>query len=438
MQKAIEKAVKSFLENTEKRDVKVISHHDTDGITSAAILAKTLKRLDKKFSIKIVKQLDKEQVDCLKKSCKKEVVIFLDLGSSLLDEISGFQNPVFVIDHHELSSQATDNVTVINPHLFGEEEISGAGLTYLFAKALIPESKDLANLAVLGMVGDMLDREVSKLNNKIIEDAEVVIKKGLMLYPATRPIHKALEFSSSIYIPGVTGNPKGVMSMLREVDIKKQGNEYKSLLNLDEEETSRLITAILLRTHQTPDRLIGNLYLVKFFNKLEDARELSAMINACSRLGYSDTALAFCLDNKKAKTRAETIYADYKQHLVKALNYADANKVEGKGYVILNARDEIKDTMIGTVASILSMSKNYPDGTVIIAMSYDQERIKVSARVAGKNGRNVREVLMNVTSDFGAECGGHAMAAGCLISKDQETKFLENLTKSFETEVIKI
>ncbi len=438
MQKAIEKAVKSFLEILKERDVKIISHHDTDGITSAAIMSRTLKRLDKKFSVKIVKQLDKEFLVKLKKSCKKEALLFLDLGSSLLDEISSFENPVLVIDHHEISSEASGNVQLINPHLFNEEEISGAGLTYLFSKAISQENKDLANLAVLGIVGDMLDREVSKLNNKIIEDAELVIKKGLMLYPATRPVHKALEFSSSIYIPGVTGNSKGVLSLLREIDIKKQGNEYKSLLELDEEETSRLITAILLRTRQNHERLIGNVYLVKFFNKLEDARELSAMINACSRLGYSDVALAFCLDNKKAKTKAETIYADYKQYLVEALNYADNNKVEGKGYVILNAQDRIRDTMIGTVASILSMSKNYPEGTIIIAMSYDNERIKVSARVSGRNGRNVREILSQVTSSFGAECGGHALAAGCLISKNQESQFLASLTKSLETEVIKI
>jgi len=438
MQKAIENAAKSFLEIIKEKDIKIISHHDTDGITSAAILAKTLKKLDKTFSIKIVKQLDKESLESIKKSCKKDVVVFLDLGSSLLEELSEFSNPVFVIDHHEISSKASGNITVINPHLFKEEAISGAGLTYLFSKALIPESKELANLAVLGMVGDMLDREISKLNNKIIEDAEVVIKKGLMLYPATRPIHKALEYSSSMYIPGVTGNSKGVLSLLREADIKKQENGYKSLIELTDEENSRLITAILMRTHQNQDRLIGNLYLVKFFNKLEDARELSAMINACSRLGHSDVAVSFCLDNKKAKTKAETIYADYKQHLVKALNYADDNKIEGKGYVILNAQDQIKDTIIGTVASILSMSKNYPDGTIIIAMSYDQDRIKVSARVAGRTGRNVREVLSQVTSDLGAECGGHAMAAGCLISKDQESVFLENLTKSLATEVIKI
>jgi len=174
MQKAIEIAVEKFLEKIKDKNIKIISHHDTDGITSAAILAKTLKRLDKKFSIKIVKNLERDFVEGL--SNDSELIIFLDLGSSLLDEISKLKD-AFVIDHHEISTIPGKNTTIINPHLLDEEEISASGLTYLFSKFISRENKDLANLAVVGMVGDMLEREISKINNKILEDAEVIIKK---------------------------------------------------------------------------------------------------------------------------------------------------------------------------------------------------------------------------------------------------------------------
>ncbi len=436
MQKSIKEAVDIFLDKTKNRKIKIISHYDTDGITSAAILAKTLKRLDKKFSIKIIKQLEKNFLDNL--TLNNHVIVFLDLGSSLLEEISKLKTDVFIIDHHEISGKAGKNTIFVNPHLFGKEEISASGLTYLFSKAISPENKDLTNLAIIGMVGDMLDKEISKLNNKIIEDANVIIKKGLLLYPSTRPIHKALEFSSSLFIPGVTGNQKGVFSLLREIGIKKENGSYKSLIELNKEELSKLITAILLRSKRDEREIIGNIYLIKFFNRLEDTRELSATINACSRLGYSDVALALCLDNKKAREKAEEIYANYKQHLVSALNFAENNKLEGKGYIILNAGNNIKDTMIGTVASILSMSKQYKEGTIIVAMSYDKEKIKVSVRVAGRKGRNVRELLENVSKEVGGEAGGHAMAAGCLISKDKEKEFLNSLIKNLELEVVKI
>ncbi len=260
----------------------------------------------------------------------------------------------------------------------------------------------------------------------------------MLLYPATRPIHKTLEFSSSLFIPGITGDPKGIANLLKEIGIEKQNGEYKSLIELNEQENSKLITAILLKTKKLGEEIIGNIYLVKFFNRLEDAREFSAMINACSRLGHSNVALSFCMDGKKARKEAESIYAEYKQHLIAALGYAEHNKIEGKGYVILNARDRIKDTMIGTVASIIAMSRNYEEGTIIIATSYDNEKLKVSARVAGRNGRNVREILQSSLNKIPAECGGHPLAAGCLIPKEKEIEFLENLTKNLELEVVKI
>ncbi len=435
MEEAIKDAVREFLDKSKNKNIKIISHYDTDGITSAAIMAETLKRLDKKFTIKIVKNLEKDFINQL---MNEEFVVFLDLGSSLLEEISKLKE-VFVIDHHEIKSQHGENVTFINPRMFGDEEISAAGLTYLFSREISRENKDLANLAVVGMVGDMLEREISKLNNKIIEDANITIKKGLLLYPATRPLHKTLEFSSPLFIPGVTGNPKGVLNLLREIGIKKdENNRYKSLIELNEEELSKLITAILLRTNKKGEDLIGNIYLVKLFNKLEDARELSAMINACSRLGYPHVALSLCLNDRKARKRAESIYAKYKQELVSALNYAENNLIEGKGYVFLNAGNKIRDTMIGTVASILSMSHQYKEGTVIVTMSYDKEKIKVSARVAGRNGRNVHELLQRAMKDTGGECGGHPFAAGCLVPKEKEKEFIENLINALKLEVVKI
>lgn len=437
MQRAIEKLVNDFLDISQTKAVKIISHNDTDGITSATILAKALARLNKTFSIKIVKQLD---VSILAELPKTEILFFLDLGSSYLHELSKLEN-VFVLDHHEISSQVPENIRFVNPHLFEKESISGAGLTYLFAKHLSEENKDLANLAVIGMVGDMLDKEIGKANNSIINDAEVSIKKGLLLYPATRPVHKTLEYSSSTFIPGVTGNSKGAVDLLREAGIERVNGEYKSLIELTDEESSRLITSIILRRMKKDNSdIIGSIYLVKMFNKLEDARELSAMINACSRLDFSEVAILLCMGNKEARKKAETIYTSYKQHIVSALNFVASmeDKIEGKGYLIINAKDEIKDTIIGTVASILSVSSMHEEGTILIAMANSEEKIKVSARVAGRNGRNVREILEQVTSKIGGETGGHHLAAGCLIPKENEQIFIDYLKKVLEIETIKV
>ncbi len=436
MEQAILKAAQDFIEKSKNKPVKIISHHDTDGITSAAIMTTALKRLDISFSVKILKQLEKEEISQLPGN---EVIVFLDLGSSSLQEISKLKTDVFIIDHHEIPGEIPLNINLINPHKFKEENISASGLTYLFVKTISPENKDLANLAILGMVGDMLDKELGKINNSILEDAEVIIKKGLLLYPATRPINKALEYSS-ILIPGVTGNFRGAINLLKESGIEKENGTYKNILELTKEETSRLITNILVkRKNQDNTDLIGNLYLIKFFNKLEDARELSARINACSRLGYTDTALLLCLGNKEALAKSEKIYANYKQHIVEALKYVTiAEKIEGKNYLIINAKNSIKDTIIGTIASILSSSPEYEEGTIIIAMAYSQNKIKVSARIVGRKGRNLRELIQSSTEKISAECGGHSQAAGCLLPKEKEKEFLESIKKQLEVELVKI
>lgn len=436
MKKALESIVSKFLKESENKQVLVISHHDTDGITSASIISRALSRANRTFTLKIVKQLDSEFIDTLPKD---SILLFLDLASASLEQLSSFPN-VFIVDHHEIPTPVPENINIINPHIFNEEEISASGLSYMFAKQISQENKDLASLAIVGMVGDMLDRNLSKLNNEILNDAEIVIKRGLLFYPATRPIHKTLEFSSSIFIPGVTGNSRGVYDLLKESGIERKNNEYPTLLELDEEQNSHLITAVLLRRHaQNNEDIIGNIYLVKSASRLEDARELSAMINACSRLGFSEVALLLCLGNKSSRTRAENVYANYKQHLVAALNLVSSmKKIEGPGYVIINAKKEIKDTIIGTVASILSNSQIYEQGTIIVTLAHSEDKIKASARVAGKQGRNARELLEIATSKVGGECGGHHMAAGCLISQDKETEFLDYLKKALDIELVKV
>lgn len=435
LEKAIEDLANKFLK-IQNKEILIVSHFDTDGITSAAILTRTLKKLDKKFSVKIVKNLEKEIIDTLPKD---KLIIFLDLASNSLNYISELDLEVFIIDHHEIIQEIPKKINIINSELFENHNISSSGLTYLFCKAINPEIKYLAKLAVLGMIGDCLEKNIDQLNHQILVDGEVIRKRGLLIYPSTRPLNRVLEFSSDPFIPGVTGDAKGVNELLREVGLNE--GKCKSLIELDENEMSKLVTAIFLKKPKSNynDKIIGDIFLIKFFNKLEDAREISAMINACSRLGETETAMQLCLEIPKAKKRAEALYVKYKRFIISGLEFATkSEKIEGKGYVIINAKNEIKDTMIGTIASIISNSFIYEDGTIIVTMAYYKEKIKVSSRCSGKNGRNIREVLNEIVSRIGGEVGGHKNAAGCIIEKTKEDEFIDSLKKILEIEMIKI
>tara|TARA_Y100000034_G_scaffold81473_1_gene97653 strand:+ start:2721 stop:4058 length:1338 start_codon:yes stop_codon:yes gene_type:complete len=440
---AIENFTKEFLEKIQNQRVLLISHFDTDGITSAAIMTKTLEKLSIQFSTKIVKQFTINEIAEIPKD---RIIILLDIGSNHLLELSILPNQIFIIDHHELKNKLVpQNIKMINPHLLKEyENLCGAELSYLVSKTISEENINLAYLAVIGMVGDTMEKEITKLRNNIINDSKVKVKKGLLVYPSTRPLDKTLEYSSRPFIPGVTGDPKGTYEILNEAGIEKIGKTFKSLIDLSKQEMKNLVTAVMLRLSgkEKKSEYIGDLYLVRFFNKIEDARELSAMINACSRMGHSTTALMFCLGNTNARKQAEKVYVKYRQHIISGLKHIDKNhKIQGREYVIINARDKIKDTLIGTMASILSFSSVYEEGTVIITMAYNEDKIKVSTRMAGrdpKTSRNLKELMDFITQTIGGESGGHKMAAGCTIDKHQEDKFIDLIKNKLEIELVKV
>jgi len=74
-------------------------------------------------------------------------------------------------------------------------------------------------------------------------------------------------------------------------------------------------------------------------------------------------------------------------------------------------------------------------------MAYNDDKIKISARMAGRNPkspRNLRELMESITESIGGEAGGHKQAAGCIINKEDENKFIELVRKKLEYELIKV
>jgi len=439
--KTINEFSKDFIKKATNK-IHIVSHFDTDGITSAAILSKTLERIEKQFSVKIIKQLTEDEIN---KFPKEKIIFLLDLGSNQIKRLSILSNEIFILDHHEIEVQEIPkNITIFNPHLTKENEnLCSSELTYLFSKSISTENKDLANLAVLGMIGDVMDKEITKTRNEIIKDGEVKIKKSLLLYPATRPIDKVLEFNSMPFIPGITGNANKINEFLKEIGFEKINRNYKALMDLTESEMKKLISAVMQRFDSNKEsELIGNIFLIKFFNKIEDAREISAIINACGKMEKPEIALLLCLGNSEARKKAESLYLKYRQNLITGLKIIEnEKKIIGKEFVIINCKDKIKDSLIGTLTSIISFSSIYPEGTIIITMAESGNKIKVSARYSGKFAkaqRNLKEIMDFVTSIIGGDSGGHEKAAGCTIEKSNEEKFIELIKKKLEFEIVKL
>ena len=82
-------AADEFKKIDKKEVIRVISHLDADGISACSILIKLLNNDNRKYSISIVQQLNKDAIIQLA-SEPYNCFIFTDLGSSAVNEINNF------------------------------------------------------------------------------------------------------------------------------------------------------------------------------------------------------------------------------------------------------------------------------------------------------------------------------------------------------------
>lgn len=453
-------AVKSSVEAFRKTDaipVRIISHLDSDGLASSSILIQALEREHIPFSVSIVRQLDHSVLDELSREDYK-LYFFTDLGSGYLsliqEKLAG--RFVFVLDHHK-PEDFNPSFYHVNPLLFGidgDREISGAGVSYFFAKALNEANKDLAHLAIIGAIGDVQEKKgFVGLNSYILDDAvdvgKLEVKHGLSMFGMqTRPIHKVLEFSTDPYIPGVTGSESGALSFLQELGISvKDKSGYKKIINLNEEDMKKLVTGIILKrlgSEKEPDDILGPIFILRDEREgspTKDAKEFSTLLNACGRLNKPSLGIGACLGSKYVRESAINLMSTYKSEIVKSLNWFYNNRknnsvIEQDGFVIINAENHISERLIGTLASIVSRTNIYPDRTILVSMAHTVDgNIKVSIRMVGSDPNiDLRPLANSIVQITGGQAGGHRLACGCVIPQEKEDVFLsaaQNILSSY-------
>ncbi|MAF51234.1 MAG: hypothetical protein CMH64_04040 [Nanoarchaeota archaeon] len=451
----------SFLESIKEATVKfseiktpihVISHLDTDGLTAAAIMVKTLTKLNKTFSLSIVRQMTKQFLNELKNE-SYENYIFLDLGSENLKDIDEVlkNRKIFILDHH-LIHEHENNFYHLNPYLHnldGSKEVSGAGVTYLFSKALDHQNKDLAYLALMGAIGDKQEAKegFQGLNKEILKDSldlnKIEIKTGLRMFDSqTKPLYQVLQFSTDPYLPGITGSENSSIGFLEEIGIEKN----RKLIHLSEEELKKLTSSIIIKrmgSEDDPKDILGNIYLLKDQDEsspIKDLKEFSTLLNSCGRLNKPSLGIGTCLNDEKSFELAIDLLTNYKTELINSLNWFYQNKnsssvKEIPGLTIINAEGNIRDTVIGNVTSIIGRSNAYPPDTILISLAHTLEGdTKISIRASGNKAPliNLREKLNKITQKLGYESGGHSFAAGSLMPQEKEQEFINLALESIK------
>lgn len=448
------RAAEEFRKLDKKEAIRIISHLDADGISSCSLLVKLLNLENRTYSLSIIQQLKEEVLKEIALEPYK-TIIFSDLASGMIPEIRRIlhDRKVFIIDHHELPTETTDllDVTLVNPHLHGIDggkEISGAGVAYLFSRAVNPAMEEFAHIAIIGAIGDMQENNgFERLNSEILETAvkrgKIKVIRGLRMFGAqTKPLHKILEYSTDPYIPGVSGSESGAIQFLHQCGINpKNGAGWKKVKDLSEEDMRNMVTGVIMRRlgEANPENVLGNVYLLREEEEgspTKDAKEFATLLNACGRLGKASLGIGACIGDKNHKQKAITLMSEYKREIVNAMRWYESNKgsadvEKGEGYVIINVRDKVLPTIVGTMASIIARGNGIVAGTYILSLAQLVDgSTKVSLRMSGN--RDDPSVDLKSTMDKivegmdGCEAGGHRHAAGAVFPSVLEGQFIES------------
>ncbi len=441
----LSRVAEQFKEIPEDEPMKVVSNLDADGISACAIMVKALKRLDRKHSVRILHQLrEKELVELSEESY--DYYVFTDLGSGdlpLIERVLG-NAQVLVLDHHNPHGEA-NNVWHVNPHLDGvngSEVVSASGITFLFCRELDSRNEDMADIAIVGAIGDVQeDHGFEGLNEEIldigVEEDVIEVRRGLAFYgKQTRPLHKLLEYSSDVHVPGVSGSESGAIQFLNSLGIKPQEEgDWRFLEDLTEEEMQSLVTGLIMKRSEMddPEAIFAPVYRFPHNEGVfSNAKEFATLLNACGRLDRASVGVGACLGNPEFRKEALEVKDEYTAEIVDAMEWFEDNRdsdkvIEENGYVIINAEDNVLNTVIGTLISILSKSGDFEPGTVFLSMARKPENTtKLSIRVADNpEGIHLRDVIGEIVDRVDGEYGGHQYAAGGLIDTDKEEELID-------------
>ena len=438
----------------------LISHYDADGLSAATSAMLLLERLKIPYHLTVVEQLTPEFLRTALKE-KSGSMMFLDLGSGMLEYIKSKEYlQIFIVDHH-LPQGSHENIIEVNPHRYGVDgslEVSSSSLSFLMLAAADKEAVEKAHLAIIGALGDRQDQgerfSLTGINEAIAKIAEergiIETKIGLRLFGAhTRPLTKALALTMDPPLPTLTGKEDVCLKFLNLIGINpvKNGTLRKySDLSLEEKKVLATELLKLMIAHDYPvneaERIFGTMY---FYAKeppqtpLRDLREFAYLVNACGRLDYHGTAIGLLRGYRgKMLARALSHVREYRTLLSKALSLARSDKIkkeENNIYIYIDFEDELPPKATGAVASILSSILKTKAKILIVSSQYNSQYVKMSFRKLDNVELNLGEIIADTAKSVNCNGGGHDEAGGALIEKAKLKSFLEEFLSAVQRKV---
>lgn len=415
-------------------EVRVISHNDADGISSAAIVCAMLLRKNKRFQCTMLKGFEEEVVRNTAQGC--DLLIISDMGSSSLDVLETLPMKVIVLDHHkpERDSNSTKLIHV-NPHLFGIDGATSAcaaSVAMMLSITVSEKNWDLLPIAFGGIVGDRQTiRGLLGLNKYLgqlgVEKRILEVRKGSLL--PSGPLKDSLFNSTDPFIIGVSGDADGVIRILTEAGIL-DSMTLESLDEAQEMKLASLVTLRLLAQGATLDNLEEASSEKYYFSERKTyGHELSGLMNACGRSDVTGMGAAVVLGDVRSLEKAEKLRQDYRKQVLEAVlavQFKGLKQLDNLQYFFSPVPDVSSD-LCGIVMQWIG-DRNKPT----IALSQKNSDVKISSRANKKMieaGVDLSYALRTAAASVGGVGGGHNVASGGKIPAGKEDEFIAMVNK---------
>lgn len=378
--KGISGSVKRILSAINRREIILIhGDYDVDGITGAALLVRTLEKLNARFLTFLpLRKRDGYGMSpqAIQLAREKGVSLFItvDCGISAFEEVREARAAgidVIIIDHHRIHNcEMPDAFEIINPLQEGCEypfkELSACGLAFKLAQALLGAcAYELLDLVALSSVCDVAP---------LVDENRILVYFGLKRLSERQQIgFRSLCEVSSLRKPKISTSDLGFI--------------------------------------------------------------LGPRINASGRMSSADTALKLLTthDKKEAEKFAQILNEENRARqqeerwvLKQALQTVEREINFNRDRIVVVAGDGWHEGVIGIVAQRLVEYFSRP----AIAIAFDGERGKGSGR--SLKGFHLFDGLKHC-EELLEEFGGHELAAGLVIEKKQFEKFRRKINDFAKT-----
>ncbi|UCH71822.1 MAG: DHH family phosphoesterase [Thermoplasmatales archaeon] len=431
LSKLCKKASELILSYPRSTRIRVISHYDADGITSAAIICKALYRSGYDFHATLMRNpFDKGLAKVSKED--NELIIFLDMGSGQIDTIEEMKCKSIIIDHHQfLKKKTSENVLQINANLCGingNYEACGATFSYTLAKALDSKNEDLVPLAIAGVTGDKQYIGGIRGFNKTVLDESIkngFLRENIEIKLDGDSLFDALYYSVDPYYSGISGNGEGILELLKKLKLKKN----MKIGDLDDSQKRQLqsFLMLILIKKGCEKNILDTVIRPRYFSDLLkcELERFADLLDSCGKGGNRGLGLAICMDDKNAFNEAVELEKDYKQKILnELLKFEKDGFKEKKGYRYFYSRDSSLGGVIGGIATNFILDKEKP----LISIVKKDDEIHVSCRgnqYLVDKGLDLGFAMNEAAKKLNGHGGGHKIASGATISSDKEKEFLE-------------